>query len=260
MSKARRKPNLGTITCAECGTVTEKNGPSQRYCQECSTARDIQRKAAYAQTKGKQKFEEGRAKWRTKGRVISREEQKSLFGSIATFNPGFAWHIRLAFPFSWAGSKNHLFTTTRTGHTFLRDEARYYRTLITAAFIKATREQEIANNKLWIDIYVQKPNHRGDAANFLDLVCDAIKDAIPLDDRWYSVRGIDWQITKDEPMLYIGIGQEDTRDVQACSSCGRLLEFHHFHKNKAARHGIARVCRECLAAAKKKPKEEGIFA
>lgn len=244
MKAKRKKPDLGLLACADCGEECVRNGPTQRYCRPCSTKRDIARKGLYQNEKGKQAFDEKRAKWLVHGKAISREERLSLISSLPQ-QPNLLWHTRVAVPFSWAGSKNQLFATTRTGHTFLREEGRYYRSLLTQKIRETVDVENVRQNKLWVDIYVQKPNHKGDAANFLDMVCDAIKDAIPLDDRWYSIRSIDWQICKDEPMLYVGLGQDSRLDVQACSSCGRLMEYHFFQKNRATPNGVTRVCREC---------------
>ena len=129
----------------------------------------------------------------------------------------------------------------------MRDESRYMRTLLTEEVAKVVPVEKLVQNKLWIDIYVQKPRQNGDAVNFVDMVCDAVKDAIPLDDRWYSIRSVDWQIVKHEPMIFVGVGQETGINVQACSSCGRLLTFDLFHRHKGLRHGIGRNCRDCMA-------------
>lgn len=109
-------------------------------------------------------------------------------------------------------------------------------------------------NRVWLDILVQKPNQRGDAVNFVDLICDAAKSAIGIDDRWFSIRRLDWQIVKDDPKIYIGIGQEDVPAVQACSSCGRLLPFSEFHKNTRLQNGVSRNCKECSSARVKSPR------
>jgi hypothetical protein len=165
-------------------------------------------------------------------------------------------------PFSWSGSKNHIFSKTARGHVFMRSESRAFRYEITQRIRRSVANQRVWQNKLWVDIFVQKPTHRGDAANFLDLVCDAVKDAIPLDDRWYSIRHIDWQISKSDPRIYIGIGQEDCVDVQACSTCGRLLSFENFGKNRSMASGVGRVCNDCRLAKRRERKEAktlGVF-
>ena len=242
--KPRKRPDLGRMMCERCGADIERASSVQKYCRPCSDIRDRERKNIYALDKGRAKLSAEHAAWKERGAEISKSERLPLFKSLPS-KPNLIWYHRIAVPFSWSGSKNHIFSNTASGHTFMRDEARYYRHAITERLRSNFNEQDLRINKLWIDIFVQKPSNRGDATNFLDLVCDAIKDAIPLDDRWYSVQSIDWQIVKHNPMIYVGIGQEDVPNVQACSTCGRLLEFHHFQRNRTAVNGVGRVCREC---------------
>ena len=117
--------------------------------------------------------------------------------------------------------------------------------LIVHRLREATKGIMVYRNKVWIDIFVQKPDHRGDAINFLDLIADAIKEAIGIDDRWFSIRRIDWQIVKEKPRIFIGIGQDeqDLFDAKICSYCGRILPEKCFGKSK-------RECRECTSEKK----------
>lgn len=110
------------------------------------------------------------------------------------------------------------------------------------------KDRKVAHNKVWIDILVQKPNHRGDAINVIDLVCDAVKNAVPVDDRWFCIRRLDWEIVKDDPQLIIGIGQETTEDAQVCSFCGQIKPLDAFNKDKRQSLGVGHECRECRRA------------
>ncbi len=103
----------------------------------------------------------------------------------------------------------------------------------------------IAHNKVWLDILVQKPNHKGDAVNVVDLICDAVKEAVGVDDRWFSIRRLDWEIVKENPRLFVGIGQDSDVDSQVCSYCGQIKPFEEFGQRKRSRLGIGRECREC---------------
>lgn len=126
------------------------------------------------------------------------------------------------------------------GHVFLRQESRKARTDLTLLFRSALRGRKVAHNKLWVRIFVEKPSGKGDAINVVDLVCDAIKDAIDgLDDNWFSLSGLDWAIVKRDPQIYIEIGQESDEDVLACAYCGKLKKIEEFRKN--GRDG----CRQC---------------
>jgi Holliday junction resolvase RusA-like endonuclease len=151
-------------------------------------------------------------------------------------------------PFSYAASKNRIYTMRAGGHVAMRRSATEYKDAITLLIQSKLRDIKIRQNKLWVDIFVQKDNHKGDAVNVVDLVCDAVKVAVGLDDRWFSLRRVDWEIVKHDPRLFIGIGQEAVDDVQACSCCGRLLPFPAFNKKASTKIGVERVCRECRIA------------
>jgi len=71
---------------------------------------------------------------------------------------------------------------------------------------KASRGMHFQKSKIWLTIRVFKPNHRLDAINFLDGIADGIKNAIGVDDRYYSAT-IDWAIDKEKPRIEIFIRQ-----------------------------------------------------
>ncbi len=155
------------------------------------------------------------------------------------------WLVRIQIPFDWAASKNHIYALRNRGHVALRQEAIAYRDMIGWKIKQALGTQRVINNKVWIDIFIQKPNQKGDAVNFVDLICDSIKRVIGVDDRWYSLRRVDWEIAKHDPRIFIGIGQEAVVDAIACSSCGRLLPLDAFPRNRNSAIGVSRNCREC---------------
>lgn len=102
-------------------------------------------------------------------------------------------------------------------------------------------------DKVWVDIFVQKPNAgAGDAINVIDLICDAISEAIGIDDRWFSIKGLDWEVKKENPKIFIEFGQADNIPKKICSYCGRILPKTRFNKNKSQKDGYSRVCKECI--------------
>lgn len=161
---------------------------------------------------------------------------------------GYVWEVVCSIPFNYGLSKNAMHGyDPRTGRVFVTKAAKSIIAELAATVSVAVREKPIAHNKLWLELFVQKPDHTGDAVNVLDLVCDAVKKAIPrVDDRWYSVAGIDWQIVKTGPKLFLRLGQTSTADVQVCSYCGRALPFKNFPKRSKTVLGIGSDCRECL--------------
>lgn len=169
------------------------------------------------------------------------------------------WLVRIAVPFSYAASKNHIYAMRSRGHVALRKESRHIKESIAEAICAAV-DGRVVHNKVWIDILVQKPDHRGDAVNVVDLVCDGIKEGIGVDDRWFSIRRLDWEVVKEQGQLIIGVGQTSSEHCQVCSYCGQIKPLDQFNKNKHSPLGVGRECRECrrqgrlLAKQKRKPR------
>jgi hypothetical protein len=239
-----RRP--ATIVCNECGLEAPRRGPMQLYCVECSTRKADARTAIRAATKYGR-----RPKSRAYDRVKSICDQNGTkLNQLAVRSHGWMepinleWFTQIAVPFSYASSKNHIYKMTGT-HITLREESRAYRQAISLELKSVMRGVQVVQNKVWLSILVQKPDHRGDAVNVVDLVCDAVKDAIGVDDRWFSIKQLDWEICKTNPRLFIGVGQEAGEPVQACSSCGRLLPFDRFGKKSSAKEQIDRNCSDC---------------
>lgn len=234
---------LGVLACGDCGNQALRHSFNQRYCQPCSALRDAARQRNWA-AKNCPKQQAEASAVTLRGIEIS---QAQALGVADTMQPVvMAWFVRIAVPFDWAASKNYIYGLRVGGHVRLREEVKSYRDLIGWKLREALGGQRIVQNRVWIDIFVQKTHHRGDAVNFVDTICDAIKRVIPVDDKWYSIRRLDWQIVKgQEGRVFIGVGQEvGAEDVQACSSCGRLLPFGAFHKKGDS---IVRNCKECRA-------------
>lgn len=232
---------LGGIICASCGGAAPRTGPHQKYCAPCSIKANKRRIGV----------KDAARRARVKSLTTSNGERLSAASASGIgdlMRPvTLEWSVRIIVPFTYAGSKNHIYSLRDSGHLFLRAESKAFRDEVTLRLRSALIGRRIVQNRLWLDIFVQKSNHKGDAVNFVDMICDAVKLAVPLDDRWYSLRRVDWEIAKDSPQIFVGVGQENVRDVQACSSCGRLLPFDSFGKKSSNKLGIDRNCRECRA-------------
>lgn len=61
--------------------------------------------------------------------------------------------------------------------------------------------------KVQVSIFVCKPNHRGDAANYLDGILDAVERAIGVNDRWFC-GDWDWAIDVKNPKIIVKVGQD----------------------------------------------------
>ena len=183
-----------------------------------------------------------------RGLDISRANARSI--SDPFVEPDLAWVARFKLPLSWAGSKNSTYgrAATRDQRPFLKKAARDYRDAIALLARQAVKGVDVKHAKLWIEIFVEKTQQRGDAVNFVDLVCDAIKLAVPIDDRWYSIRRIDWAINKEDPHLFIGLAQEvDAVDSRACSYCGSIRPMTDFTNDRNNKKGKGHICITCRA-------------
>ena len=242
------------LTGSVCGKRVPRRSPTQRYCESCSEKRDRERKRlwnrnnpATAAQAAQRVRQQRRRSERSKevGAKASKAAARNI-GWYDTDGPELLWLVRVAVPFTYAMSKNHIYTMRRDGHVALRRESKQIRRAITLSLRQALHCMPIVHNKVWIDILVQKPNHKGDAVNVIDLVCDAVKDAIDrVDDRWFCLRRLDWEIVKDNPKLFIGIGQESNEDCQVCSYCGQIKPLSAFNRSKHFHLGVGRECREC---------------
>lgn len=241
---------MATLDCAECGATTLRRSPSQRYCASCSGERDTARKAAWRGAHpplpapaGTYERHQSAMVAAGADRSVENRQTMAWLAEATDLDPRHL--VRVAIPFDWAASKNAVWRTGRGGHVYARAEGVAVRANLTSLIRDAGGEW--FQGKVWIDIFVEKPNHKGDATNVVDLVCDAVKDAIGVDDRWYSIRRVDWAIVKVDPLIYVGVAQEVGEDHQACSHCGRILVLDAFGANRSTKTGRTRVCRECAA-------------
>lgn len=240
------------IICMVCGKDTPKTTRGiQKYCPTCSQQKDLERKKEWNRKNKKYDPSQAKKKRETKksiaietGAEISRQEKKSIFW-IDDVDDTVNTQIRVAVPFMYGFSKNATWSYSRKGHVFLRKEQKQLRNLLISKILESSHDINWYEDKVWIDIFVQKPNHRGDAINVVDAVCDAVKEAIDVDDRWFSIKKLDWQITKEEPMLYVGIGQNQEGHKRICSLCGRIMTLDKFYKDKSDKLGVSRECKEC---------------
>lgn len=233
--------------CRRCGTHFQSAYPRHFYCEPCSTSADLLRKRLGQITRN---VHRRRDIHRDTGKKISAEIGHSL--ADPPQQPNLKWRVAVTVPFCYSGSKNAVWALRAKGHVALRREAKAYREAIILAIRSALHGIVVVQNKLWLDIHVEKSNHKGDAVNFVDTICDAVKVATGLDDRWFCIRNLDWSIGKNDPGLFIGLGQEECEPAQACSYCGRLLPFTAFVSNRSNKNGITRICRDCKRTRKPK--------
>lgn len=246
---------VDVMRCERCNREIQRRNKAQKYCTECSEEKSRERSRMWA-AKHPQSIDKIRKYAKaTKSRIIqtgisiSDEVARRSLADEDIFLPDDGWMVRFSVPYSPVASKNHLWSLAAGGgHLFKRQAIRKYQEMVAWETKKSLSNHKIFNNKIWIGLFVQKPNHRSDAINVLDTVCDGLKIGIGLDDRWFCIRQLDWEIVKSDPKIFISIYQRDMFDAQACSHCGRILPFGSFHKRSGGMHGIGRACRECTSS------------
>ncbi len=223
--------------CVECGDGFSTRWPRQKYCTTCQSVKksNLQNQMVSARRE-------------TKNDALKEIFTKSSEGNagiIGRFNePSPIWEITVRVPYSRSASKNRRWHPY-AGRFVLDGDVKKYEEVVGLLVKRAVKGRKVNQNKIWVSFFVQKPDHTSDCVNVVDTLCDAIKGAIGVDDRWFSLGLVDWEIKKENPEIFIKIAQEHDWDAQACSHCGGIFPFDQFYKNSYAKNGIARVCRSC---------------
>lgn len=248
-------PNSGAmIRCQCCGKMAPRRGQMQKYCADCSRQKDMERKDKWRRShlhpftqQMKRRNAERHKIAEELGRKISHKEKWPFCWMADCYSGSVTdpqWSHRISIPWNPALLRNHYWSTARKGHRELRQETRNIQDEITRRFRDS--KSLVKHNKVWIDILAQRPDHRsGDTVNLIDRICDAIKKAIDVDDRWFCITRVDWQVVKKDPRILIGIGQPACEDSQVCAICGRILPLRCFNRNRNHRLGIGRECKDC---------------
>lgn len=240
--------------CEQCGCEINPKYTRRKFCDDCTTRRrrELQREWARLHSKPRTKDQlleqyahakEKQRECHARGAEIGASLTQQTLLTFCKDKPSPKVIVSFCIPFTYDMSKNHIwsnrFLPNGRGTVYKRDEARAQEQVIIgklSSYIGSFRK-----NKIWVDIFVEKPDNRGDAVNFVDLVCDAIKKGIDVDDRWFSLGSVDWRIVKGrEPQVFIRVYQEDNWDGTVCSYCGRILPRGCFRGQKG------RECKECL--------------
>lgn len=107
--------------------------------------------------------------------------------------------LSVSIPFTWEWSKNKMWKPKRLGGFYLNPKTKH---LIDLLVYKVRSEKNLnkalfaKNKKVYLSIYAEMENHRGDALNLVDTICDALKQGIGTDDRWFAIKSLDWEIKK----------------------------------------------------------------
>lgn len=241
---------MSKFNCSHCGALVDKKAASQKYCEACSEVKSIYTKTKNSSPRIPKDYylEAGK----TNSTISYDEVWDTLFSPSSLIDK----KIALKIPFDINFSKNALWRGIGRGHVFIRKEVKDVKNNLIAEITKFMKEGNITfkQNKVYVSLYVAKPNARSDAINLIDSIMDSIKEAIGVDDRWFCIERLDWTIVKENPFIFVSIGQKD-EELQVCSYCGRLLPFSNFGIKSNTKQGISRECKQCLSLARKLHKE-----
>lgn len=251
---------LKTFNCAQCGKEAVRAGTATKFCRPCSAARsDVRKYEYYQKTRKKDGYKAKRAGEQLVRAKANHETYLSAAGKARTeirsisdpfLSPQLEWVCRIVIPFTAAASKNHIYGISGW-HVFKRENVRAFQAAVETAARRSMKAMAVSpvQNKVWMAIHVEKPNNRFDAINCVDSIADGLKKAIGIDDRWFSIRQLDWSICKDEPRFTIEFGQETLEHAQACSYCGQLQPLSEYGKSADRPLGVHRICKPCIALA-----------
>ncbi len=96
------------------------------------------------------------------------------------------------------------------GKVFLKEDAQAARDAIGWELKNALQGRVFQpRRKVWLDILVQRANMKSDPINLLDAIADAVKNIIRVDDRWFAVARLDWELVRNErPFVRIRLWQD----------------------------------------------------
>lgn len=117
--------------------------------------------------------------------------------------------LELETPLDWKLSKNRKITRSKQGQMVFNKNKSQVDNLTNEIFYlyRNSGGDWKDKHKTWIFITLHKLNNRGDCANMVDSISDAVKKAIAIDDCWYSFV-VDQVIDKKE-VIEIRILQEE---------------------------------------------------
>lgn len=230
------------VVCGECQRTFVTKETRKLFCDPCGVARRNRR-----QSDRTRYLNATNEATRVAISEAVADRAMSMTDAFAE-RPDFLWSTWFRFPYSLNASKNRRWSNNGKGVVYLTGQVRSFEADLVERAKFAIEGRKIAHAKLWVSIFVQKPNHRSDAVNVVDTICDALKKALELDDRWFAIERVDWEIKKKDPEIFVRLGQTTDRDMLACSYCGGVFELDHFPRKKNGPFGHDRVCKSCQSA------------
>lgn len=149
-------------------------------------------------------------------------------------------------PWSSFLSKNSRNNVARS-RVYTPKEVKEVQDNITRLFSELDREW--FDTKTWLGIHVQMATRKSDAINVLETVADGVKKGIGIDDKWFSIDNLDWQLLPTNPEVTIQIWQEADEHERVCPTCLEILPLTRgdFGVSVKGWRGFAGVCRPCAS-------------
>jgi hypothetical protein len=190
-----------------------------------------------------------------KGLVFAKKEkEQSMFSEEREFKT----ILKVKFPWSSSLLKNRYrgYAWHKGGmHVYIKKQSRdMIENLILYVRAEMKRQKvKFFKNRVSFALDVEKPKQKIDAINLIDCVADMLKVAIGVDDSWYEVHAITWNIIKVDPhvTLYVCQKKDSCFDAFSCTYCGRIrpiTELTERFQKIFAETGITKgrvVCNDC---------------
>jgi len=257
----------GFRECEKCKALFEKKAPVQRFCVNCGKWRDKARKIAWQREQDRlfggsahRRETEGlatsrRVKRKERGEAIGLKNVKA-FSSLPVRSDA-KKVIRFEFPNDGYLSKNSLVNMGMVSgkpFTFVRKDIKKRKEAIGLLVMAQLGSYVWPRSKTFIDIMVQKHMVGSDAINVVDTVCDAIKKGLDVDDEWFCIGTLDWEVVKRDPKIYVQISTFDHEHQKVCGCCWQIKPELQFGKDAQGIHGVHHECLSCTSAFR--PKKE----
>lgn len=247
----------GFIVCEKCGKPDDKRGAQQKFCRECSPGHQKQRKLQWQRTHPREPATERQKRCADRAAFIQKfgEEQSVKLSKGFALLPdrsGSARAFQFQFPFVGHISKNAIVNIgmmTGKPFIFVREDVNKLKEAISIITSAKVGSVLWPVSKTWIDVVVQKPNNRCDAINVVDTLCDGIKNGLGVDDKWFAIGRLDWELVFSNPSVFVQVSTDAIRAQKSCSTCGQIKYLDEgFRPHYTTKDRHAGVCIECTTA------------
>ena len=227
-SEAKRAANLAALRetvatekpCARCGepTVDRSINQVKKFCGACLPEARLEFNRTY-QKKHADRIAGARKKYREECDAASSREAHCVAGMPHV--PPMVEATRFRIPFFKELSKNRFLRRGWRGGVYIPDDTRKAFDYSLALARDALKDFRLRGKpgKVWVALMVQKPNMKSDAINMVDAVCDILKDALEIDDCWFSLKYVDWEIKRVNPEILVEVSVSRTTETRLCNRC-----------------------------------------